>query len=141
MLAVIQSNLADVGINVTIEAVDAGTAMSDLVSGNYDLFMMTLSYYDSLFTGASYLNAAMIGAANFPRYASSELDALVASAMEMAEAAERQEVANDILTHMQDDLPSMKLFDKALPICYNENLDVTLRVNNWVQIYDLQWKK
>ena len=48
--AVIQQNLADVGIQVQLEVGDTSTTVTDLYAGNYQLLLMSLAYYDSVFS-------------------------------------------------------------------------------------------
>lgn len=139
MLAVIQSNLAEVGIQTEIEAVDQGTAVADLLGGNFDIQIMTLSYYDSVFSSPSSYEESGIGSSNFARYYDEALSKMFSEGLSQAEEAERQKYANQILEYLNENLPSMKLFDKKLAICHSDRLQATLRIDNWLQIYDLKW--
>ena len=141
IMTVIQSNLADIGINVELEVEDAGAAAEDMISGNYDLELMTLSYYDSVFSCASSYDPEMIGSANFSRYTSEELSALFEKGMSTSDLNERQGIANEIMAYLNEEMPGMKLCDKKLPICHADNLEVTLRTDNWMQMYDLKWSE
>lgn len=138
--AVIQQNLADVGIQVQLEVGDTSTTVTDLYAGNYQLLLMSLAYYDSVFSARTAYDPDGLNGNNFCRYINQDLYDLFNQGLAEQDTDARQVYADEILSILAEELPGMKLCDQEVAVCYQEGLDVgELRINNRMQFFDVQW--
>ena len=139
VLSVIQSNLADVGINVELNVVEVSTYINDLMTGNYDMGLVVGSYYDSIYYASIAFDDKLEAGNNFSQYVNEDLIALFEEGSSMLDEAARQEKADQIQQILAEEIPAMKVCDKKVPIFYNSNLNAELRLDNWVQFYNFSW--
>ncbi len=135
---VVQSNLAAVGIDSTIEIVELTAYSTDLTNGNYGLGITAATIgYDFSMYSIAYTSSA-IGSFNFARYQNPEVDSLFSEALSTVDSEARNAVYKQILDIIQDDAVYVPIFYPATGSAANPNLNYNLDRGN--VYYDWSWK-
>lgn len=96
--AVMQQQLKELGVNLTIRTGDWAAVEVDLMSGNYDMTLMSRGYVFEYADPIGYFNFDFVcgGSFNLAHYCSSELDALVKKAATTADPDERASIYQEL---------------------------------------------
>ena len=107
----LRNNLTDLGFAVAIEQVAAASRVR-ILKGDYDVTLQTISldFPDPWIVFNFVYNSAMIGAANMPRYANEQVDALLAQADGILDEDARVELYQKAQRLVMADMPTVPLF-------------------------------
>lgn len=138
---IIQSQLAEVGINVSCEPVDLGAFLATMSSGDYDANMMGLGL--SYPEGESLLNPMFqsSSAYNWCGFTSAEIDELILAVQSSGDDEYRQECYSRLLTILRDECPQIPLYYSMTNMTFDSSLDVPyVPVLNLYRVEDMSWK-
>lgn len=118
---VIQANMADIGINVTLEPMETATLRSACADGNQEMFLwrwnedskVDFVYRDLFYTGSG---------SNYHHYSDSRADELVDLVATEKDQAKRLEYAQELQEYLVDACPQVPLYIANLVVAYNKNL-------------------
>lgn len=111
---IVQSNLAAIGLNVTINMMDNSVWFDQAFGGGLNISFFGASWGSDLGHLAELFDSKKIGAGmNFSYYNSPEADAASLKYAQTVDPNERPKAAKELLTILQTDLPLIHLFDKA----------------------------
>ena len=138
---IIQSNLADVGITVTIELGDSSTLLPNLAAGKFQVSMSSYALQYDMNTAVGKFNSANINSSNYSRYSNERVDELFSEAGCMADQEGRKELYKELINILQEDLPVLPLYYSTWGYAVNPDLNFSWRAGNSFEYYlDLSWK-
>lgn len=118
---VIQANLKEIGIDVTLTKLEDATLKSECAEGNQELFIwrwnedskVDFVYRDLFYTGSS---------SNFHHYSDKHADELTDIVATEKDETKRLAAAQELQTYLVDACPQVPLYIANLVIAYNKNL-------------------
>ena len=138
---IIQSNLAEIGITLTLEKMETNAWFADvLMMGNYELMPVTFStslydidYYYEMFTST--------GGQNFNKMNDAALDAAFLTNRSSSDAAERLAAAEEAIRIMGDEAYVVPLCTKDQTVCADAALKGVHAVGNGIYCaFDWSWE-
>ena len=138
--AVIQSDLAAVGLNVTIGVQEFNSYIGNLTSGNYGITVLEMTLDgDSQMLEMAY-GTEYIGTANNARYSDEEMDALFDEAQLETDQDARAEIFNEILTKAQEEAIYAVICNPLTLYAYNADLNCPeFPFEGLYSVYDFSW--
>jgi peptide/nickel transport system substrate-binding protein len=106
---VVQSMLADVGINVTLQPVEGATALSIMESPDYQAALSTWSGRSDPDANA-YTYLGCKGSQNFGKYCSDEVERLLSEASKVSDVQKRAELYSQAADVWMQDLPVIYIY-------------------------------
>jgi peptide/nickel transport system substrate-binding protein len=138
---VIQSDLAAVGINVTIDVEEFNAYIDDLVSGNYTLTALEMALDGDTQQLEMAFCSDYIGTANNARYSDQEMDDLFAQARTETDTDAREKIFDQILTKAQNEAIYAVLANPLTLYAHNVSLDCQeIPFEGIYSIYNFSWK-
>lgn len=121
---VIQANLADIGITVTLEPMETATLKSTCVDGKQELFLwrwnedskVDFVYRDLFYTGSG---------SNYHHFSDPKVDELTDLVATEKDADKRLADAKELQEYLVDQCPQVPLYIANLVVAYNKNLKGT----------------
>ena len=121
---VIQANLADIGITVTLEPMETATLKSTCVDGKQELFLwrwnedskVDFVYRDLFYTGSG---------SNYHHFSDPKVDELTDLVATEKDADQRLADAKELQEYLVDQCPQVPLYIANLVVAYNKNLKGT----------------
>lgn len=136
---VIQSNLADIGVNVVVNTIDTATHFARWDSGEYNMLIgswspaSTLVYATRMHSDRRKQNP---GAINSP-----EIDALVTKALQTMDEDARLEIIEELFAYANSISPQISLYQSTFFRCYNADLtDVVSGKSGYMDYWNIRWK-
>ncbi|AOO82256.1 ABC transporter substrate-binding protein [Bosea vaviloviae] len=125
--AVIQDQLKAIGIEVNVRSAEYNAVEPDMLSGNYDMALMSRGYLTDAAEPASYLNAdyACGGSYNISHYCTPEMDEKLKGLFNIKEPAARAAAYRDIAQSIQSQALTVFLINETAYDAYNA------KVNNY----------
>lgn len=139
---VLQSDLAAVGLNVTIGVKEFNAYIGELTSGNYSItaLEMTLDGDSQMLEMA--FTSDYIGTANNARYSDPEMDELFAKTRTETDTDARAELFDQILSKAQDEAIYAVLCNPLTLFAYNSDLQCPeFPFEGIYSIYDFSWQE
>lgn len=121
MAEVIQANLAEIGIEVTIQNVEAATLKSMCVSGEQELYLWRWnedSKVDFVYRDLWYTDQG----SNYMHYSDPHADDLIDQVLTEKDEAKREKASKDLQEYLVDSAAQVPLYIANLVIAYNKNL-------------------
>ena len=138
----IQSDVATLGIDATIESMDLAACLSTTVEGNYTAAIGNYSASNMLSYLTGVYHSKSIGASNKTRLKNPEVDALIDQACATIDEAEREEVLRQCSTLINELCPQVPLFQDVYIRAYNANLEgVEINAAGFLYFNDVKWKE
>ncbi|MDY5730629.1 MAG: ABC transporter substrate-binding protein [Eubacteriales bacterium] len=117
----IQSNLKEIGIEVTLQPLETATHKTNCVEGNHELFLwrwnedskVDFVYRDLFYSGSG---------SNYHHYADAKADELVDLVATEKDQAKRMEYGIELQNYLVEASPQVPLYIANLVIAYNKNL-------------------
>ncbi len=119
---VIKSNLADLGIDVTIELNEAATTISDSSLGNFEGYIQGIANTSAIDYIRRLYHSDQIGAQNCSRYHSDELDAEISSVASILDPDARAQATYDLEGELADLCMYVPLYTDMAFRAYNSDL-------------------
>jgi len=122
--AVIQDQLNAIGIQVTIKAAEYNAVEHDMLSGNYDMALMSRGYLVDAAEPASYLSAdySCGGSYNMSQYCVPEMDAKLKEMYKLTDPAARAALYRDIAQTVQSQAVTVFLVNETAYDAYNSKV-------------------
>ncbi|MEM5773697.1 MAG: ABC transporter substrate-binding protein [Anaerolineaceae bacterium] len=108
---VLQNDLANVGLNVTIEILEFNAYLQKLMSGEYTISVLAMSLEGSTQEFELAFKSQYIGAANNARYNNPEIEQLFNDAVAAVDEDARYEIYKTIFTKVQEDAVYVVLYN------------------------------
>lgn len=118
---VIQANLKEIGIEVTLNPLEDATLKSECVEGNQELFLWRWnedSKVDFVYRDLFYTDSA----SNYHHYSDKKADELTDTVATEKDEEARLAAAQELQTYLVDACPQVPLYIANLVIAYNKNL-------------------
>lgn len=135
---IIQSNLAEIGINVSVELLDTSTYFSRWESGDYDAVIASWSPANDL----TYVNRySLTRRQQYPgSYNNPEMDTLLAEASSTLDETQRLDMIKNIVSIVNQDAPQISLYQSVWLRAYNSDLQgVTLGGTGYTCWNEMYW--
>lgn len=135
----IQAMLKDVGINVSIQSLEAGTLMEQVAQGDYQMSLLSYSYSDPDIL-SMFFHSSQIGGLNHVRLQDPELDALLEKGRTTVEPEERKQVYAQVQENVVENAYWVPIFAEKVFVVVNSRVK-DVKMNNvsvefqdsWVQ--------
>lgn len=123
--AIIQAQLQEIGITVNVRVADYSAIEPDLLSGNFDMALMSRGYMTDVVEPAGYLFAdyGCKGSFNMSHYCDEETDKLIKSAFATSEAEKRYALYGEIAKKLYADAVSVFLIHETVFDAYSDKLE------------------
>ena len=118
---VIQANLAEIGITVTLNPMETATLKAECVEGNQELFLWRWnedSKVDFVYRDLFYTDSG----SNYHHYSDSKADELTDAIASEKDEAKRLEYSQELQEYLVEACPQVPLYIANLVIAYNKNL-------------------
>ena len=140
LATVIQNDLRNVGLEVTIETQEFNAYISNLTSGNYDITALEMTLEgDTQMLEMAY-TTDYIGTANNARYSDEEMDSLFDQTRTEEDSAAREALFDQILTKAQEEAVYAVLCNPLTLFAYNSDLNCPeIPFEGLYSVYDFSW--
>ncbi len=124
MAEVIQAQLLEAGVNAKITSMEQGTAIQNMLGGNYEMGLMQWGWTeDAADILYSTLHSSQAGAGlNFARYRNADLDALIEGALTVMDSEEHLRYLADIQRHLVENAVQIPLVYTVIGQVYVKEL-------------------
>jgi peptide/nickel transport system substrate-binding protein len=137
---IIQSDLAALGLNVTLEILEFNAYIDKLMNGECGITVLSMSLEGSTQQYAMAFKSEYVGAANNVRYVNPELDALFDAAAKEVDTDKRFKLYNDIFTKVQEDAVYVVLYNSIGLYAHHVDLEChPFVLEGRIRIYDFEW--
>ena len=137
---VLQSDLAAVGLNVTISVKEFNSYIGDLTSGNYGITALEMTLDGDTQMLEMAFTTDYIGTANNARYSDPAMDELFEKSRTETDTDARKELFNEILTKAQDEAIYAVIDNPLTLFAYNTDLNCPeFPYEGIYSIYDFSW--
>lgn len=137
---VLQSNLADVGIEAEVEQIEKNTFLEKAFAGEYEIGIMGFIFGgDANACGAAYTSDGL-EAFNMARWTSPEVDKLFEEARNIVDADKRKELYKQIFDIVQEEALYAPVLNRMVTYGYSKDLTVDDIDMNAVLVSDMHWK-
>ncbi len=122
---VIQSNLKELGIEMTIKSMDLATYLSETASGNFTGFIGGYTSNEMMSFLRGVYHSSNINSSNKTRTANPELDALIDQSIRTIDQAEREKVLQEATKILNDNCYQMPLYQTYILSAHKAGLKNT----------------
>ncbi|MDD7389195.1 MAG: ABC transporter substrate-binding protein [Lachnospiraceae bacterium] len=141
LATVIQSDLAAVGLEVTIEVKEFNAYIDDLTSGNYDITALEMTLDGDTQQLEMAFCSDYIGTANNARYSDPDMDDLFAQAKAETDTDKREAIFDQIFTKAQDEAIYAVICNPMTLYVHHTDLDCQeIPFEGIYSIYNFSWK-
>ncbi len=119
---VIKSNLAEIGIDVTIELNESATTISDSSLGNFEAYIIGVANTSAIDYIRRLYHSDQIGAQNVSRYHTDELDAEISRIASILDPDERAQATYDLEGELAELCMYVPLYNDMAFRAYNSDL-------------------
>jgi peptide/nickel transport system substrate-binding protein len=138
---VLQNDLANVGLNLTIEILEFNAYIQKLLGGDFGMSVLEMSLEGSTQQYELAFEAQYIGGANNSRYSNPDIDQLFTDAVAAIDETARYDIYNQIFTKVQEDAVYVVLYNTEGLYAHSANLNVPPFVlEGRYYLYDFAWK-
>lgn len=138
---VIQSNLSELGITVTISFFDNATALQKEFEGDYVGAIGSYTTYSNLQFISMQMHSDLIGASNRTRINETDIDEMIETASITIDPEERAAILTQIIVRINELTPHIPLYQNNIRRAYNSDLEGfnTTPFGNF-RIENFKWK-
>jgi len=140
--AIIQSNLAEIGIKVELESQDYATFLEKESTGDYQAALGGTANNIALNFMNRVYHSSQIGAANFSRFNSPEIDALIEQGLATLDDGERMKITSEIEAKLNDLSVIIPLYQDVYIRAHNADLGgVKVNACYFTPYHEIFWEK
>ncbi|MDR0452809.1 MAG: ABC transporter substrate-binding protein [Treponema sp.] len=136
-----QQNLADIGINLSIEIMEFNTWVTRYYAGD---FQIAAGGHYIMFKDMNYLEefygTANINQGNSARYSNPVADRLLAEGRREADPEKRRAIFKQLADIVQEDAPYAVFANPAIIRAYNSDIVIARSFPNGIYLKDISWK-
>ncbi|WP_250229283.1 ABC transporter substrate-binding protein [Anaeropeptidivorans aminofermentans] len=138
---VIQSNLAELGINVAVESMDLATYFSVTSEGNFTACISNWMTSDMILFLKGALFSESINGSNRARYNNPEFDALLREAMVTLDVSEREKILTSAIEVLNETTAQIPLYQNKMFRAHKKDLEgVVVSPAGTMFFEDVSWK-
>ncbi|WP_313346024.1 ABC transporter substrate-binding protein [Sedimentibacter sp.] len=138
---IIQNDLANVGLNVTLEILEFNAYLDKLMNGDCGITVLAMSLEGPTQEFSLAFKSDYIGAANNVRYSNKEMDDLFDKAVQAIDEDERFDIYNEIFTKAQRDAVYVALYNTVGLYAHNKDLKChEFALEGRYYLYEFSWK-
>jgi peptide/nickel transport system substrate-binding protein len=138
---IVQQNLAEIGINLSIEMMEFNTWVTRYYAGD---FQIAAGGHYIMFKDMNYLSefydTANINQGNSARYSNPALDLLLARGRREIDLEKRREIFKQVVDIAQEDAPYAVFANPAIIRAYNSDIVIARSFPNGIYLRDISWK-
>ncbi|MDR1412139.1 MAG: ABC transporter substrate-binding protein [Spirochaetaceae bacterium] len=136
-----QQNLADIGVNLSIEIMEFNTWVTQYYSGDFQIAAggHYIMFKDMNYLGKFY-DTASIGQGNSARYSNPAADRLLAAGRREADPEKRRAVFEQLVNITQEDAPYAVFASPAIIRAHNSDIVISRSFPNGIYLKDISWK-
>lgn len=136
----VQSDLAAIGINTTIEVLEANKYLEDAHGGNYSLGIMGLDVgYDADLFSNMYATCYINGY-NMARYSNSWVDEMFDKGHVELDSTKRQAIYTELFRFLDEEAVYAPLFNQVILKAHDKDLQIDYIEPINYYMYDMAWK-
>lgn len=120
---VIQANLLEIGITVSISSIDHTTALQKEFEGDYEAAIGKFTTSSNLMYVSSLLHSNLIGASNRTQLNDPKVDRLIDAANQTIDDEKRNEVLNELIVYLNDITTHIPLYQNSIRRAYSADLE------------------
>lgn len=137
---VVQNDLANIGINVTLEIVEQNTLLQNMFNGDIGITLLSMVLEGTTQQYSMALTTPYVGMANNVRYSNPEVDELFDEASRTVNEDERFKIYDEIFTIVQEECVFVSLYNTVCLYAYNSSLNVPeLPLEGEYHLFDFSW--
>jgi peptide/nickel transport system substrate-binding protein len=136
-----QQNLADIGVNLSIEIMEFNTWITryyagdfQIAAGGHYIMLKDMNYLSEFYATAN------INQGNSARYSNVEVDQLFAAGRAEADPEKRRAVFKRLVDIVQEDAPYAVFANPAIIRCYNSDIVIARTFPSGILLRDISWK-
>jgi peptide/nickel transport system substrate-binding protein len=124
LAAVIQADLKEIGVGVTIQTGEYASMEPAMLAGDYDLALLSRNHLTDIADPIGFLTADYTcdGGYNISHFCDPEIDAKIAAANEMTEAADRNEVYAEVASRLRDEAVTVFIVHEQAVTAYAKSV-------------------
>lgn len=124
LAAVIQADLKEIGVGVTIQTGEYASMEPSLLDGNFDLALLSRNHLTDIADPIGFLTADYTcdGGFNISHFCDPDIDAKIASANAMDDAADRNEVYAEVASQLQDEAVTVYIVHEQTVAAYAKSV-------------------
>jgi ABC-type transport system substrate-binding protein len=139
---VYQEQLKKVGINISVELLEANTWVADMKSGNYSMSTIVMTIDPDVALWSTTLHSSAIGGYNFSRLNDKAVDAAFDNGASILDPVQRKAAYAPIEQKLYEDVVLIPIYRRVVTACYNPDLTIERAFNNgFSSVEDMAWKK
>ncbi len=139
---VYQEQLKKVGINISVELLEANTWVSDMKSGNYSMSTIVQTVDPDVALWSTILHSNAIGGYNFSRLDDEEVDTAFDTGASVLDPVQRKAAYAPIEKKLYEDVVVIPIYRRVVTACYNPSLSIERAFNNgFSAVQDMAWTK
>ena len=136
----IQANLADIGLNLEIEVLEATKYIEDAQKGDYAMGVMGMDSGNDADGFNAMVTTPYINSLNMARYSNPEVDRLFAAGRSELNPEARKAIYAECFNLITDDAVYGALYNQPRPFAYNPDLQVDYFEPMLLFPYEMAWK-
>lgn len=136
---VLQSNLADIGIEAEVELVEKNAFLTDAFAGDYTIGIMGFIFGGDANACAAAYTTDNIDSFNMARWSNPEVDALFDEARNIVDSERRIEIYDQIFDIVQEKALYVPILNNNITYAYTTDLTVDDVDQAGVLVYDMHW--
>ena len=138
---IIQANLSDLGIEVTIDSMDYAAYLQAIMGANYIMAVSGYTSNDFNYFTSGLFHSGAIGASNLSQLRDDEIDDFIELARTQLDEAERVDTYAKISARLNDLTPFVPLYESVVTRAYNKDLGgVEISATGQLRFEDVYWK-
>ena len=137
---ILQSNLADIGLNTTIETLEFNTLISQTMGGQFGIAIMGLTFEPDPTQHSLLFSPVYIGGPNMSRYRDNEVTEWFNEAVKTPNDTERAAIYKKIFQRVQEDAAYASIYNPTYLVAYNKALNIIVSLNDTYYVYDAAWR-
>ena len=138
---IIQANLGELGIEITIDSMDYATYLQAIMGGNYKIAVSGYTSSDFNYFTSGLFHSGSIDAANLTRINDERIDAYIELARTQLDETQRAETYNKLSAYLNELTPFVPLYESVVTRAYNKDLGgVEISATGQLRFEDVYWK-
>lgn len=137
---VYQEQLKKVGINISVELLEANTWVTDMKSGNYAMSTIVQTFGPDVDLWSTVLHSNAIGGYNFSRLNNPAVDGALDKGKSIQDVEQRKTAYAEIERTLCDDVVVVPVYNRLVTCCYNKSLTISRAFDNgFSELCDMNW--
>lgn len=137
---VYQEQLKKIGVNISVELLEANTWVTDMKAGNYDMSTVVMTQDPDVDLWSNVLHSNAIGGYNFSRLNNPGVDKAFDEGASMLDEKQRAETYSAIEKELYENVILIPIYNRVVTCCYSKDLVVDRAFDNgFSEVQDMHW--